>query len=333
MKTILKHEKAVVKVEKLSSGKNTILVESLSKELFVPHSDWETAYPLDLIEGILKVKGPAFLCDEIMRDESPDYVQKNLKYGLLGYVNEKEFEEKRILDFGCGGGASTMILGRMFPNTEIVGIELNANLLSIAKLRSIHYGFDDRIRLLISPDDNSLPKDIGRFDYVILNAVVEHLLPHERRMLLPKIWNLLKPEGILFLDETPYRYFPVEMHTTGLPIINYLPDKAALFFARNFSKRNLKKENWESLLRNGIRGACVREILSILTQCKHKPILLTPSELGAKDRIDLGYIKSSKNRVGVIKKMYFLLKKFLKMTTGLIFLSDLSLAIKKSPEN
>ena len=222
MKTILKHEKAVVKVEKLSSGKNTILVESLSEELFVPHSDWETAYPLDLIERILKVKGPAFLCDEIMRDESPDYVQKNLKYGLLGYVNEKEFEEKRILDFGCGGGASTMILGRMFPNTEIVGIELNANLLSIAKLRTIHYGFDDRIRLLISPDANSLPKDIGRFDYVILNAVVEHLLPHERRMLLPKIWNLLKPEGILFLDETPYRYFPVEMHTTGLPIINYL---------------------------------------------------------------------------------------------------------------
>ena len=112
-----------------------------------------------------------------------------------------------------------------------------------------------------------------------------------------------------------------------------MPDKAALFFARNFSKRNLKKENWESLLRNGIRGASVREILSILTQCKHKPILLTPFELGAKDRIDLGYIKSSKNRVGVIKEMYFLLKKFLKMTTGLIFLSDLSLAIKKSPEN
>lgn len=333
----MKHKEAIVEVERLSSGKNRITVQTLGEELFISQSTWETAYSLDLVKTILELKGPAWLCDEIMRDESPDYVQKGLTYDLLGYVNENGFKNRRILDFGCGGGASTMILGRMFPHAEIVGIELEEKLVSIAKLRKEHYGFDDRIRLLVSPDAISLPKGIGRFDYVIMRGVYEHLLPFERKMLLPQIWDLLKPEGILFLNETPHRYWPVENHTTsGLPIINYLPDKAAFFIARKFSKRKLQDHTWESLLRQGIRGGSVREILSILTQskCKQKPILLAPSRLGAKDRIDLWYIKSGKARFLIGRKIViFLLNKFLKMTAGFIFLPGLSLAVKKSPEN
>ena len=101
------------------------------------------------------MKGPAYLCDEILRDESPDYVQKSLKYDLLSYFDEEGFKNKRLLDFGCGSGASTMILARMFPNTEIVGIELEETLLSIAKMRANHYGYKN-IELIISPNPNQL---------------------------------------------------------------------------------------------------------------------------------------------------------------------------------
>ena len=334
MKTTLKHEEAVIKVERLSSGKNRILVEPLGKELFIPHSNWDTAYPLDLIEKIMEVKGPAWLCDEIMRDESPDYVQKSLKYDLLGYLDEIEFKNKRILDFGCGCGASTVILGRIFPHTEIVGVELDHNLLSIAKQRALYYGFGDRLKLMISQDANNLPKDIGEFDYVVLSAVFEHLLPYERKTLLPKIWDLLKPDGILFINQTPYRYFPVETHTTGgLPIINYLPDKAALLFARTFSKRNLKNQSWESLLRMGIRGGSIREILTILSQCEQKPVLLTPSRSGATDRIDLHYMQLSKTKYVFIKQIYLLFSELVKITTGIILWPYLTLAIEKQRKN
>lgn len=331
MELILKHEDANVKVEKLVSGKNRITIELLNKELFMPYGVCETSYPIDLIEQILNVNGPAWLCDEIMRDESSEYVQKNLKYDILCYVSEEEFKNKKILDFGCGSGASTVVLGRMFPYTAIVGIELEDKLLSIAKLRLKHYGFD-KIKLLISTSANNLPKDIGSFDCIILSAVFEHLLPYERKTLLPKIWNLLKSNGILFINQTPYRYFPIETHTTsGMPLINYLPDRAAFFFARNFSKRNLKSKGWETLLRKGIRGGSASEILNILNKCRQKPILLEPSRLGVKDRINLWYIKSSKTRFVIIKKMFFFSTKFLKMLTGITFLPSLSLAIKKSP--
>ena len=59
---------------------------------------------------------------------------------------------------------------------------------------------------------------------------------------------------------------------------------------QNFSKRNLKSDNWESLLRKGIRGASISEIKKLL----HKNILennkleiLEPCNLGLKDRVDL----------------------------------------------
>jgi len=341
MKTILKHQDADIEIEGITSGKNKITVKLLDNKLFMPYGMWETAYPVDLIEQILSVKGPAWLCDEIMRDESVDYVQENLRYDLLSYISEEEFKNKRILDFGCGSGASTMALCRMLPLTEIMGIELNDKLLSIAKLRAEHYGFD-KVTLLLSQNADVLPRSIGEFDYVMLNAVFEHLLPLERKALLPELWNLLKPNGILFIMETPYKYFPVEFHTTGLPLINYFPDKIALFYARNFSKRNLKKYTWENLLRMGIRGGSVGEILKLMNDCRRKPTLLEPSGLVVKDRLDLwdiqmnNYLKRSSLR-GLKKSIFIFLgriflasSKLLRALTGDTFLPRLSIAIRKS---
>jgi len=329
MTTILKHDDANVHVEELPTGKNKIYVALTNDDLFLSTKECETSYPISLIDKILNLKGPCYLCDEILRDESPDYVQKALKYDLLGYQDEEEFKNKRLLDFGCGSGASTMILAKMFPHAEIVGIELEEKLLSIARLRTAYYGYKN-IELMISPNPDSLPPGIGYFDYVILSAVYEHLLPSEREPVLMQLWSILKPGGILFLDQTPYRYFPVELHTTsGLPFINYLPEKLALFYAQYFSKRKLKNNNWNELLRGGIRGGSSKEILSILTRCPQKPVLLSPSRFGMKDRIDLWYIQSSKDKFVVIKRLFLLSVKLLKWLTGETIVPSLSLAIKK----
>ena len=259
MKIILKHSYANVIVEN-ALGKNTIDVESKNKDLFLPIKTCETSYPIDLIDKILDVIGPGYLCDEILRDESPDYVQRSLKYDILSYIKEDEFKNKRLLDFGCGSGASTMILSRMFPHTEIVGIELEDRLLSIAKLRAKYYGYKNII-LKNSPNSNNLPSNIGNFDYVVLSAVYEHLLQSERALLLSQIWNILKPGGILFINQTPNKYFLFETHTTsGLPFINYLPDRLALFYAQHFSKRKLKNFSWGELLTRYKRWECSRNI-------------------------------------------------------------------------
>lgn len=332
MSKTLRHPDGLVHIEQLKTGKKKISVELLNKKMFVPRSICETSYPVDLIKQIMNVRGLAYLCDEIMRDEKSTYVQRSFKYGILSYISEDSFDKKRILDFGCGSGSSTMILARMFANAEIVGVELEEELLSIAKMRAKHYKFSN-VSFIRSPSGDNLPSKLEDFDYVVLSAVYEHLLPNERKNLLPKVWAHLKPGGILFINQTPYRYSPIESHTTGLPLINYLPGKVTLHLARRFSKRVKPDDSWEALLRKGICGATVKEIMAALSKTPYKPVLLEPERLGIKDRIDLWYQLSSAIRFLTIKKFLMYCLKIFKLIFGRIITPSLSLAIKKSHLN
>ena len=105
-----------------------------------------------------------------------------------------------------------------------------------------------------SPDPNELPADIGTFDFVHVGAVYEHLLPAERRRLLPQLWSVLKVGGVLFVNQLPHRFYVVEDHTTGVPLLNFLPDRLAHKAATRFSDRVADDATWPELLRAGIRG-------------------------------------------------------------------------------
>ena len=78
MSTVLTHPEASIRVED-SNGKHAISVKPRDG-LFTPIKKCVTDYPLDLIEHVLCVKGPAYLCDEIMRDEDPLYVQRCFRW-------------------------------------------------------------------------------------------------------------------------------------------------------------------------------------------------------------------------------------------------------------
>lgn len=218
-----------------------------------------------------------------------------------------------------------MVLARLLPPCENAGIELEDELLRIARLRAEHFGAH-HVRFLRSPAPDAFPSNLGVFDFVLFSAVFEHLLPAERRALLPLIWRHLKPGGVLFLNQTPHRWAPVETHTTGLPLINYLPDRLALRMARRFSARVKPDDDWETLLREGIRGGTVREILGILAK-DGSPVLLEPRK-HVGDRIDLWYGKLS-SRHAWLKWSVWASLKLLKATTGAVLTPELSLAIRK----
>ena len=277
---LLKNRDAVVNVEE-KGEKRLIHVECGGDSS--PVSDtWETSYPIELIEHVLRVKGPASLCDEIRRDEDPLYVQHRLNWDILGFVDGGAFSGKRVLDFGSGSGASSMVLARLLPaDAKIVGVELVPEFADLARSRARYYGVDDRVTYLLSPGGDALPDDIGMFDFIVLSAVFEHLLPDERVALLPLLWSHLKPGGVLFLDQTPYRWFPVEMHTTGLPFINYFPRKMALAYAQHFSSRVQRDESWPTLLRRGIRGGTESEALKIVNEGERGD---QPAALFSRDR-------------------------------------------------
>src|SRR5438309_766029 len=157
------------------------------------------------------------------------------------------------------------------------------------------------LEFFLSPSGTALPAGLGEFDYIVLSAVYEHLLPEERRILLPRIWSHLKPGGVLFINQTPHRYSPIEIHTTGLPLINYLPDALAYRFTQHFCKRINGDEDWPALLRAGIRGATIGEILRVLGG---DAALVKPKQ---GDQIDLWHGKLSRSeerRVGKVGRSW-----------------------------
>jgi len=312
-------------IEPLADGRHQIVVRPHPGQS-VQKRRWLTSYPPELILQVFATKD-LYVCDEIMREEDPRYVERSLRNSVLSYLSPVEFAGKRILDFGCGSGASPLVLSRLLPPCEIIGIELLPKLLDLARLRARYFGRTS-LQFLQSPSGDSLPAGLGEFDFVMFNAVFEHLLPHERIRLLPLVWSHLRPGGVLFLNQTPYRYSPVEVHTTqGLPLINYLPDAMALRMARRYCKRVARDESWESLLRRGIRGGTVPEILGILGGPQRARLLRPLPEIG--DRVDLWY-KGLSSRHTLLKRSLWLSMKLVKWASGREITPTLSLAIRKS---
>lgn len=145
--------------------------------------------------------------------------------------------------------------------------------------------------------------------------------------MLPLLWSHLRLGGVLFIDQTPYRYFPLENHTTGLPLLNYLPAPVVLRTARFASRRLDRNEGWESLLRKGIRGGSPGEILGILD---NRAKLLEPSRLGADSRIDMWFRMSIQGRFPGLKKVVAGGLGVLHKVSGAVVTPMLSLAIEKS---
>lgn len=322
----LDHSEGRIHVEKLPDGRYHLEVQDAVG--FVSSSEWTTSYPIELIALILEVKGVSYLCDEIRREEDPTYVKLYLESSILGYVAEELFENARILDFGSGGGASTTVLSRMFPSASIVSVELEPDLIAIARARAEHYHLAN-MEILQSPDPERLPVDIGKFDFVNLSAVYEHLLPNERRRLLPQLWEVLEPGGVLFVSQLPHRYYFIEAHTTRLPLLNYLPAGAAHWAATRLSDRVPADASWHELLRSGIRGGTLGEIVSDIRHGGGDPLVLTPSGRGFSDHADLWFSYSAQRRRTQVKKLMRGTFRVIGRVANTPFAPGLSLAFEK----
>jgi len=279
-----------IAIERLSDGKNRI---TISLPGYIARRELVTSYPEWLIRRVAALRG-AWTCDEIAREESPNYTAAAVRGTMLAYLpDEASFSGATILDFGCGAGASTVSLCRSFPTAHVVGVEMEERYLDVARGRFDFYGLKN-VEVHVSPSGLEIPPGLGPFDFIMMSGVFEHLLPEERRSLMPRLWDVLEPGGVLFLRETPHRWFPIESHTTGMPLLGYLPDWLACRVA-NLSPRT-KGATWPQLLRQGVRGASLSEIRRLLPEAT----VLRPAD--GRDLIDLWYESTPKDRASFGKR-------------------------------
>jgi 2-polyprenyl-3-methyl-5-hydroxy-6-metoxy-1,4-benzoquinol methylase len=293
----------------------------------VARAQCDTSFPRDLIELLLRTTEPQWICDAIARHEDPAYVTSEVCSQLLAHFPQATYSGKRFLDFGCGNGASTMAMAALLPETEVIGVELSPVRVAEANAILSHRRLQN-VRFLLSPSGGSLPPGLGEFDFVMLSAVFEHLLPHERTTVMPLIWSHMRPGGVIFINQTPYRWHPYEHHSSGLWAINYLPARAAWWVASRYGGRTRHK-SWEEMLRGGIRGGTERSVRVALTNGHlERAETLTPTQNGLRSRADYWLARTSP-RYRPLKKIIAAGFGLLERTLGTVPALNISVAFRK----
>jgi ubiquinone/menaquinone biosynthesis C-methylase UbiE len=102
----------------------------------------------------------------------------------------------RVLDIGCGTGSLAVLIKRMHPESEVVGIDPDPAAISVAERKA------NRARLSIKFDrgfSDRLPYADASFDRVFSSFMFHHLAADEKSATLGEIRRVLKPGGSLHL--------------------------------------------------------------------------------------------------------------------------------------
>lgn len=126
--------------------------------------------------------------DEIFL-ENPQYVDTVAR--MVACIGDGD--GKSILDLGCGTGNIISRVLERFPGASVTGIDPSEGMREKTANR-----FSDNPSVTIS-DGNALdiPLASDRFDYVLSNLVLHHLLPEDRERCAREIARVLKPGGSL----------------------------------------------------------------------------------------------------------------------------------------
>lgn len=107
----------------------------------------------------------------------------------------------RVLEIGCGRGVALPVLAESLAPTELVGLDLDPTLVSVAQERIRTGGIQARV---VEGDVRALPFDDHRFDLVIDFGTCYHVSGGAMGSCtaLREVMRVLPPGG-LFIHETP----------------------------------------------------------------------------------------------------------------------------------
>ena len=144
--------------------------------------------------------------EQVFSDE--DFAQKYAKHHQK--ITEKfghEYAQKlksrglqkgRVIDVGCGAGGTAIVLAKMFPDCEVVGIDLSEPLLKIAEGSNQVARLGERVKFK-KADVQQIPYQDNSFD-VVINLNMVHLVEDPISM-LNEMERILKPGGFLFIAD------------------------------------------------------------------------------------------------------------------------------------
>ncbi len=139
-------------------------------------------YTSDVVEVIETVYGIGFL------SQGGEEAAQRMLTGL-------DLKHKRLLDIGCGVGAPTLAVAKLEPTLQVTGVDVDADLITIAKRHALEQGFADRSEWLVSEPEGQLPFEDQQFDIVYGKESWLHVA--DKSSFFKECARVLKPGGLL----------------------------------------------------------------------------------------------------------------------------------------
>jgi ubiquinone/menaquinone biosynthesis C-methylase UbiE len=187
-----------------------------------------------------------------------------------GLNNVNDFENKKVLDFGCGEGGFAVALANKCPNSQIVGIDLLE-------------GQDEANKIKKEKGLNNLNFIIGRseglennsFDYAFSHDSFEHF--EDPIYILSEMIRLVKPGGCVLIKFGPTWASPYGRHIGGTvrkdrPWIHLIvPEKTVMRVHSVYHNHSPLFEKYKDL-EGGLNKMTVRKALTIIKSFKNTTI-------------------------------------------------------------
>jgi tRNA (cmo5U34)-methyltransferase len=133
--------------------------------------------------------------DVLIRKLIPDYdaMQGHVIYNL----NLTRDREATVVDIGVGTGETANRILSLYPKAKVIGMDFNADMVSAATQRLAKFG--ERAKF-ITDDMRKAPLPQG-VDAVVSTLAIHHLEHEDKRDLFGRIFESLKPGGMVSVGE------------------------------------------------------------------------------------------------------------------------------------
>jgi len=133
------------------------------------------------------------LYDPVMKVTVPE---NKIKNSLVQQANIDK--DKRILDLGCGTATLTILIKKLHPDAEVIGLDGDPNILEIARSKVSASGFDIALDTGMAFE---LPYPDQNFDRVISSLMLHHLTRENKKRTFKEVFRILRPGGELHVAD------------------------------------------------------------------------------------------------------------------------------------
>jgi SAM-dependent methyltransferase len=153
---------------------------------------------------------------------------------LFAYLRRRGAGGLDVLEVGCSFGHMTEYLAEQPEVGGVWTFDTDPAFVAIARAKreELGLGVVREIAHIPAEATRRLPYPDGRFGLVLVVGVVEHLPARHRRAQVDEYYRVLAPGGHVAILDTPNRLFPLETHSVGLPLVQWLPPRLAWAYAR-----------------------------------------------------------------------------------------------------